>query len=56
MNTKSLVWVGAIAGGYIGGYIPTLWGAGMISFSGIIGNTIGGILGIWIGYKVSQML
>jgi hypothetical protein len=56
MNTKSLVWIGMIVGSVIGGYVPALWGAGVFSFPGIIGNTVGGILGIFAGYKLSQMI
>ena len=55
MNTKSLIWIGVFVGGTVGGYIPTLFGAEFFSFSSIIGNTIGGLVGIWTGYKLGQM-
>ncbi|MEK7609707.1 MAG: hypothetical protein AAB470_01120 [Patescibacteria group bacterium] len=54
MNTKSLIWIGVFIGSFVGGWIPTLWGAGSFSFSGIIGSTIGGLLGIWGGFKLSN--
>jgi uncharacterized membrane protein YeaQ/YmgE (transglycosylase-associated protein family) len=41
-------------GGTVGGYIPSLWGAGMLSMSGIIFSTIGGLIGIYLGYKISN--
>ncbi len=41
-------------GSTIGGYIPTLWGAGFLSFSSVILTAIGGILGIYLGYKISS--
>ncbi|MES2216277.1 MAG: hypothetical protein V4481_03195 [Patescibacteria group bacterium] len=56
MNAKHLIWLGAIVGGYVGGFIPVLWGAGGLTFSSIIGNTIGGLVGIWAGFKLSQMV
>ena len=56
MSTKSLIWIGMFVGGAIGGFIPELWGAGMFSFSGIIGNTIGGVVGIIAGFKLGQMI
>lgn len=55
MNPKTLIWIGVFVGGTIGGLIPTLWGASALSFSAIIGNAIGGLAGIWAGWKVGQM-
>jgi len=56
MNPKTLVWIGAFVGGAIGGLIPVMFGADSISFSAIMGNTIGGLVGIWAGFKLSQMI
>ena len=44
-----------IIGGYVGGFIPTLWGAGYFSASSIILSMIGGFAGIYIGFKISRM-
>ena len=33
----------------IGGYVPVMFGAGMMDFSTIIGTVIGGIIGIVFG-------
>jgi uncharacterized membrane protein YeaQ/YmgE (transglycosylase-associated protein family) len=43
-----------LIGSTVGGFVPTLWGAELLSFSAILGNLIGGFLGIWIGYKIGQ--
>lgn len=51
---KKLVYIGMFIGGTVGGMIPGLWGADMFSFSGIIFNAIGALVGIWIGYRLSQ--
>jgi len=40
--------------GAIGNYIPLLWGGSALSFTSIILGTIGGILGIWAGFKLGQ--
>jgi hypothetical protein len=37
----------------IGGYVPTLFGADMLSYSSLIGSTVGAVVGIYFGYKVS---
>lgn len=41
-------------GSGLGGFIPYLWGAGTFSLSSVIFTAIGGFLGIWLGYKISQ--
>lgn len=45
---------GALLGGIIGGYIPSLWGAGVLDASSIFWGTVGTIVGIWAGYKVGK--
>lgn len=51
---KTLIWVGMIIGSMIGGYIPILLGASWLSFATVLGNGIGGIIGIFIGFKLSD--
>ena len=55
MNSKHLIWIGMAVGSFVGGYVPALWGTGAFSVSGVIFSTIGGIAGIWGGFKLSQM-
>jgi len=43
-------------GGTIGGWIPTIFGADWLSMWSIFGNMLGGLAGIWVGYKVGQMI
>ena len=54
MSQKSAVMTGMIVGSIMGGYLPVLWGADFLSYWGIITSTVGGLLGIYIGYKLSQ--
>lgn len=56
MNSKTLIWIGAFVGGFVGSYIPVLFGASTLSMSSIIGSTVGGLVGIWGGFKLFQML
>ena len=42
-------------GSTLGGWIPSLWGAGFFSFSGLILSSLGAIAGIYIGFKMSQI-
>jgi len=56
MSTKTLIWIGVFIGSAVGGFIPSLWDNNMFSYSSIIGSTIGGLLGIWGAFKLSQMI
>lgn len=51
---RKIIWLFMVVGGVVGGYVPQLWGVPYFSFSSIIFNAIGAILGIWIGFKISQ--
>jgi hypothetical protein len=52
MPRKKLIMLGMFAGSIVGGYLPSLFGFDglMISLSS---GFIGGLIGIWIGYKLS---
>jgi hypothetical protein len=54
MSSKTPIWIGMFVGSAIGGYIPSLWGDSLFTFSSVILTAIGGFLGIWIGYKLSN--
>ncbi len=56
MSLKVWVTIGILSGSTIGGYIPTIWGDSFLSFSSIFGSLLGGLVGIWAGYKLSQTL
>ena len=54
MHTKPLVWIGLTVGSTVGSFIPSLWNAGIFSFSSILLGGVGGIIGILLGYKYSD--
>ncbi|MDD5527653.1 MAG: hypothetical protein PHO56_01610 [Patescibacteria group bacterium] len=49
---KKIVMIGMVIGSFAGGYLPTLWGAGVFSYTSVIGGFVGGIIGIWASYKL----
>jgi outer membrane lipoprotein SlyB len=55
MNAKVLIMIGMVAGSAIGGFIPTLWGAEAFSIASIVGSAVGGLVGIYAGYKLSRV-
>ena len=54
MQSKTLIWIGLFVGSTIGGYIPVLWGASMLSLSSVLLGGVGGIAGVWVGWKLTQ--
>ena len=56
MQTKTLIWLGMSIGSIIGGFLPALWGGDYFSMAGILCSGIGGLAGIWLGFKVGQGL
>lgn len=54
MERKTTIWIGVFVGSTIGGFIPGLWGAGMLSYSGLVCSTVGALAGIWIAWKVTE--
>jgi hypothetical protein len=54
MSTKSLVWLGLFIGSTIGSYLPTLFGADLLSGWSIVGTAIGSFAGIYCGYQIGE--
>ncbi len=46
--------IGVTIGSVIGGYIPTFFGADLLSMTSVIGNALGGILGLYVTYKLTS--
>jgi len=46
--------IGMVVGSSVGGFVPMLWGADFLSPWGILFSVVGGVLGIWGGYKLSE--
>lgn len=54
MSQKTSVMLGMTVGSIAGGYIPLLWGAGMLSYTSVIFSALGGIAGIYISFKMTS--
>ncbi|MBI3589713.1 MAG: hypothetical protein HY093_04880 [Candidatus Liptonbacteria bacterium] len=54
MSSKSIIWLGMIVGSTAGSFIPSLWGSGVLSYSSLLFSTLGGVAGIWLGFKLSR--
>ena len=56
INTEKIIGRVFFIGSAIGGFIPGIWGDGAFSFASVIGNAVGGVLGIWLGFKLSKYI
>jgi hypothetical protein len=52
--TKKFIWLGFFVGSTIGNLLPTIWGGGVMSISGFLFAILGGIAGMWVGYRWGQ--
>lgn len=55
MGAKTLVFTFMFIGSIIGGYVPVLWGEDLLSFISISTSGIGALVGIYLGYKISNI-
>lgn len=56
MSTKFFIFLGMTVGSIAGGYLPMLWGDSFLSFASVLTSGVGGLAGVWVGYKISQLL
>jgi uncharacterized membrane protein YeaQ/YmgE (transglycosylase-associated protein family) len=54
---KSLIGFGFMLGSTVGGFVPSAWGDNnFFSPAGMLLSVVGGVVGIWAGYRISQNL
>ena len=51
---KLFIIAGMTIGSLVGSYLPVLFGVSAFSITSIITGSIGGLLGIYFGYKIGQ--
>ena len=52
MSGKTLIWGGMFIGSSIGEFLPYLWNGDFFSYS--LWGAIGGLVGIWAGFKLAK--
>jgi hypothetical protein len=53
---KTFTWGGMFVGSFVGGLVPSLWGADSFSLAGVVLTAVGGAIGIFAGYYVGTRL
>jgi hypothetical protein len=51
---RSVIGMCAFAGTLVGGYVPSLWGAGSFSLASLAFGAVGGVAGVWAGARISE--
>ncbi len=49
---KKIIILGMCFGSIIGSYLPTLFGANIFSIVSVLSGAVGGLLGIWLSYRI----
>ena len=52
---KSVIGLCATFGMAVGGYVPVLWGASSFSLVSLVFGFAGGVAGVWLGVRVSDV-
>ena len=52
---RSVIGMCALVGGIVGSYLPEVWGASGFSVSSLLFGAVGGITGIWLGARISEV-
>jgi hypothetical protein len=53
---RSLIGFCAFLGGGVGSYVPALWGGSMLGAASLGLGVVGGIAGIWLGFRLAQLV
>ena len=51
MPSRAAIWVAILIGSTIGGILPGLWGAEMLSYTSVLFSGIGALVGLWVVFK-----
>jgi len=49
---KGPTYVGGTVGSFAGSFVPELWGAGGLSMASMLFFVIGGIVGVWLAFRL----
>ena len=53
---RGVIMISVLVGSTVGGFIPALWGAGVLSVAGVALSILGGTAGIWVGARLGSDL
>lgn len=51
---RGVIGMCAAFGGFVGGYVPVLWGANAMGGESLLFGAVGGIVGVLLGARISE--
>ncbi len=54
MSSKTVIVIGGFIGSSLGSYLPMIWGDNAFSLSSIFLSLVGGLAGIYVGYRINK--
>ena len=51
---KKVIFITMIVGSYAGSYVPVFWGGSVFSMTSILLGGAGGIVGVFVGFKIAS--
>ena len=51
---RGVIGMCALFGSFVGGYVPTLWGASSLGVESLLFGAIGGVAGVLLGARLSE--
>jgi hypothetical protein len=51
---RGVIGLCALFGSFVGGYIPTLWGASSLGAQSLLVGALGGVAGVLLGARISE--
>jgi uncharacterized membrane protein YeaQ/YmgE (transglycosylase-associated protein family) len=50
---RSVTGICVLVGSTVGGFVPELWGSSSLSLASLLFATVGGVVGVWFGVRLS---
>lgn len=51
---RSVIGLCALVGSFVGGYVPTVWGASSLGVESLLFGAIGGVAGVVVGARIAN--
>ena len=51
---RSVIGLCVLVGSFVGGYVPTLWGASSLGVESLLFGAVGGIAGVFVGARFAD--
>ena len=55
MGGRSVIWLCVTGGSTVGGFVPMLWGSSSFSAMSLLFGLVGGIAGVFLGVRLSDV-